>query len=202
MDATSRTTPTTRSTATSASGRPTARSRRGCASCRRTRSCGRSAASAARRCTTTATARARCPASSAATTGRDRDAYDRAHEFPFTYRELRALLRVGRAHAAGADRGDGHEGGGLPARRAARWACRSSARKDITRDAHRPQENAILQPQRHRRADERPGEARATRRRRAARSAASASRAATSRAARRATSPPSARPTTRTCRWR
>ena len=70
-------------------GPATARSRRGCASCRRTafllagRRRRRHDAALLRR-----TARARCPACSAATTRRDRGAYDRAHEFPFSYREL------------------------------------------------------------------------------------------------------------------
>src|SRR5215207_4285886 len=76
---------------------------------------------------------------------RDRSAYDRAHQFPFSYRELipyyewvehtlpvqtaamgtkeRAFLRA--AHRTG-----------LPFQRS----------KDTTRAAHRPQENAILQP--------------------------------------------------------
>jgi choline dehydrogenase-like flavoprotein len=77
--------------------------------------------------------------------GRDRDAYDRAHEFPFTYKSLipyyewvehtlpvqtAATGAKERAYLRGADRM------GLPLQRS----------KDITRNAYRPQENAILQP--------------------------------------------------------
>ena len=113
------------------------------------------------------------------------------------------VLRVDGAHAAGADRGDGHQGGdlvfrgaerlGLPvpdeqghhaSRRSARRRTRSSSRA-ATRG--RPPTPAKLSlPARPR----------------AARSAATASRAASSRDRRRATSRPSARPTTATCRWR
>jgi choline dehydrogenase-like flavoprotein len=78
-------------------------------------------------------------------TGRDRDAYDRAHEFPFTYRSfvpyyewVEATLPVQTA-AMGTKEHVFLESArkmGLPVQRG----------KDITRDAHRPQENAILQP--------------------------------------------------------
>jgi choline dehydrogenase-like flavoprotein len=77
--------------------------------------------------------------------GVDRAAYDRAHEFPFTYRELipyyewvehtlpvqtAAMGAKEEAYLRGAHRI------GLPLQRS----------KNITRAAHRPQENAILQP--------------------------------------------------------
>ena len=77
--------------------------------------------------------------------GRDRDAYDRAHEFPFPYRELRryyewvewtlpvqtaAMGAKEEAFLRGASRL------GLPLQRS----------RDTTRPAYRPQENAILQP--------------------------------------------------------
>jgi choline dehydrogenase-like flavoprotein len=76
---------------------------------------------------------------------RDRAAYDRAHEFPFTYGSMipyyewvehtlpvqtAAMGAKEEAYLRGAARM------GLPLQRS----------KDITRNAHRPQENAILQP--------------------------------------------------------
>src|SRR4051812_30102471 len=77
--------------------------------------------------------------------GRDRDAYDRAHEFPFTYRSflpyyewVEHTLPVQTA-AMGAKEEAYLRGAakmGLPLQRA----------KDISRNSHRPQENAILQP--------------------------------------------------------
>src|SRR3954454_20253181 len=77
--------------------------------------------------------------------GRDRDAYDRAHEFPFSYRSfvpyyewVEHTLPVQTA-AMGAKEEVFLEGAakmGLPLQRS----------KDTHRDAHRPQENAILQP--------------------------------------------------------
>jgi choline dehydrogenase-like flavoprotein len=76
---------------------------------------------------------------------RDRDAYDRAHEFPFAYKSLipyyewvEHTLPVQTA-AMGAKEEAYLRGAakmGLPLQRS----------KDITRAAHRPQENAILQP--------------------------------------------------------
>lgn len=77
--------------------------------------------------------------------GRDRDAYDRAHRFPFTYRELipyyewvEATLPVQTAPMGTADEifFAAARAVGLPVQRG----------KDIVRDAFRPQENAILQP--------------------------------------------------------
>jgi choline dehydrogenase-like flavoprotein len=77
--------------------------------------------------------------------GRDKDAYDRAHEFPFSYRSfipyyewVEHTLPVQTA-AMGTKEEVFLEGAakmGLPLQRS----------KDTTRDAHRPQENAILQP--------------------------------------------------------
>ena len=77
--------------------------------------------------------------------GRDRDAYDRAHEFPFSYRSfipyyewVEHTLPVQTA-AMGTKEQVFLEAAakmGLPLQRS----------KDTTRDAHRPQENAILQP--------------------------------------------------------
>ena len=77
--------------------------------------------------------------------GRDASAYDRAHEFPFSYRELlpyyewvEHTLPVQTA-AMGAKEETFLHGAsrlGLPVLRS----------KDITRAAYRPQENAILQP--------------------------------------------------------
>ena len=76
---------------------------------------------------------------------RDRDAYDRRHEFPFTYRSLipyyewvEHTLPVQTA-AMGTKEAvflRGAEGLGLPVQKT----------KDITKAAFRPQENAILQP--------------------------------------------------------
>src|SRR3954452_13602180 len=77
--------------------------------------------------------------------GRDKNAYDRAHEFPFSYKELvpyyewvEATLPV--QTAAMGTKEEVWLGGakkmGLPVQRS----------KDISRNAHRPQENAILQP--------------------------------------------------------
>ena len=78
--------------------------------------------------------------------GTDRDAYDRAHEFPFSYRSLvpyyewveqtlpvqtAAMGRKEEAFFRAAERA------GLP----------HQETKDITRNAFRPQENAILQPE-------------------------------------------------------
>ena len=51
---------------------------------------------------------------------------------PLRLPRARALLRVGRGDAARADGRDGHEGGGLPPRRARAWACRRRRPKDIT----------------------------------------------------------------------
>ena len=62
------------------------------------------------------------------------------------------VLRVGRAHAAGADRGDGHEGGDVPARRREDGPAAPARRRTSRATRYRPQENAILQPERHRRA--------------------------------------------------
>ena len=77
--------------------------------------------------------------------GRDRAAYDRRHEFPFSYAELvpyyewtEATLPVQTA-AMGTK-----EQAFLEA--AARAGLHYQTSKDITRDAFRPQENAILQP--------------------------------------------------------
>jgi choline dehydrogenase-like flavoprotein len=77
--------------------------------------------------------------------GRDRNAYDREHEFPFSYRSfvpyyewVEHTLPVQTA-AMGAKEETFLEAAakmGLPLQRG----------KDITRNAHRPQENAILQP--------------------------------------------------------
>jgi choline dehydrogenase-like flavoprotein len=77
--------------------------------------------------------------------GADRDAYDRAHEFPFAYRKLvpyyewvEHTLPVQTA-AMGAKEEvflQGAAGMGLPVQKT----------KDTGRDSHRPQENAILQP--------------------------------------------------------
>ncbi|MEA2437435.1 MAG: hypothetical protein QOF65_1991, partial [Thermoleophilaceae bacterium] len=77
--------------------------------------------------------------------GRDAAAYDRAHEFPFTYKSLipyyewvEHTLPVQTA-AMGAKEETFLHGAakmGLPLQRS----------KDISRNAHRPQENAILQP--------------------------------------------------------
>jgi choline dehydrogenase-like flavoprotein len=77
--------------------------------------------------------------------GADAGAYDGAHRFPFTYRELipyyewaEATLPVQTA-AMGTKEElffEGAQGIGLPV----------NATKDITRDSFRPQENAILQP--------------------------------------------------------
>ncbi|MQA13094.1 MAG: FAD-binding protein [Pseudonocardiaceae bacterium] len=77
--------------------------------------------------------------------GPDRDAYDSAHRFPFTYREMipyfewvEATLPVQTA-AMGTKESvyfRGAEGIGLPV----------NTTKDVTRDSFRPQENAILQP--------------------------------------------------------
>jgi choline dehydrogenase-like flavoprotein len=77
--------------------------------------------------------------------GADRDAYDRAHEFPFTYHSfvpyyewVEHTLPVQTA-AMGAK-----EQAFLEA--AARMGLPLQRSKDTSRDAHRPQENAILQP--------------------------------------------------------
>ncbi|MGH7358634.1 MAG: lycopene cyclase family protein, partial [Candidatus Rokuibacteriota bacterium] len=77
--------------------------------------------------------------------GADAAAYDRAHEFPFTYEELipysdwvEATLPVQTAAMGTKERlfYDGTEGVGLPV----------LTGKNITGDSFRPQENAILQP--------------------------------------------------------
>jgi choline dehydrogenase-like flavoprotein len=77
--------------------------------------------------------------------GADRNAYDRAHEFPFSYRSLipyyewvEHTLPVQTA-AMGTKEQVFLEG-------AARSGLPVLTRKDITRASHRPQENAILQP--------------------------------------------------------
>lgn len=78
--------------------------------------------------------------------GEDRDAYDTAHRFPFTYEELvpyyewvEYTLPVQTAAMGTKEQVlfRGAERVGLPV----------NASKDITRDSFRPQENAILQPQ-------------------------------------------------------
>jgi choline dehydrogenase-like flavoprotein len=77
--------------------------------------------------------------------GRDRGAYDRAHEFPFTYRDLipyyRWVERTLPVQTAAMDTKDlvflaGAQRIGLPVQ----------THKDIVRASCRPQENAILQP--------------------------------------------------------
>jgi choline dehydrogenase-like flavoprotein len=77
--------------------------------------------------------------------GRDKGAYDRAHEFPFAYRDfapyyewVEATLPVQTAAMGTKEEAwlRGAKRMGLPVQRG----------KDITRNAHRPQENAILQP--------------------------------------------------------
>ena len=133
--ATSRTTPTTRSPATSASGPADRPSRRGRASYPAgRRSSGRSPASAGRRCTTTATARARCRECSPATTGPTRGAYDTRHRFPFTYRRAACPTTSGSRHT-------------LPVQTAAMGTkeelffrgarARRAAASDTTKDIHR-----------------------------------------------------------------
>jgi choline dehydrogenase-like flavoprotein len=77
--------------------------------------------------------------------GRDRRAYDRAHEFPFTYRELvpyyNWVEHTLPVQTAAMDTKDlvFLEG-------AQRIGLRVQTHKDIVRDGCRPQENAILQP--------------------------------------------------------
>ncbi len=77
--------------------------------------------------------------------GPDRDAYDRAHRFPFTYREfipycewVEATLPVQTAAMGTKEERffDGAERMGLPL----------NTTRDVTRDSFRPQENAVLQP--------------------------------------------------------
>ena len=77
--------------------------------------------------------------------GADRDAYDTAHRFPFTYQELvpyyewvEETLPVQTAAMGTKEQTlfTGAERAGLPV----------NTSKDITRDSFRPQENAILQP--------------------------------------------------------
>jgi choline dehydrogenase-like flavoprotein len=77
--------------------------------------------------------------------GPDRDAYDRAHRFPFTYREfipyyewVEATLPVQTAAMGTKEERffDGAERMGLPL----------NTTKNVTRDSFRPQENAVLQP--------------------------------------------------------
>jgi choline dehydrogenase-like flavoprotein len=77
--------------------------------------------------------------------GRDRDNYDRAHEFPFSYRSLipyyewvEETLPVQTAPMGRKEQAwlHGAKRMGLPVQRS----------KNITRASHRPQENAILQP--------------------------------------------------------
>ena len=157
--------------------RPTAASRPGCGRRRRTRSCGSCRASAAPRSTTTATRRGHTPACSPATTAPDAGAYDTAHLFPFTYDELVPYYEWVEAHAAGADRGHGHQGGGvLPRRRGPRPAGPDD-------QGHHPR---LVPPagerhppaRRHGRADRPTRRTCTTRRPPAARSAATASRAA------------------------
>src|SRR3954464_10776824 len=77
--------------------------------------------------------------------GRDRDAYDRAHEFPFSYRSfipyyewVEHTLPVQTAAMGTKEE--------VFLRAAARSGLPVQTRKDITRDSFRPQENAILQP--------------------------------------------------------
>jgi choline dehydrogenase-like flavoprotein len=77
--------------------------------------------------------------------GRDRDAYDRAHEFPFSYRSfipyyewVEHTLPVQTAAMGTKEE--------VFLRAAARSGLPVQTRKDISRDSHRPQENAILQP--------------------------------------------------------
>jgi choline dehydrogenase-like flavoprotein len=77
--------------------------------------------------------------------GRDRDAYDRAHEFPFSYRSLipyyewvEHTLPVETAAMGTKEQ--------VFLEAAARSGLPVLARKDITKNSHRPQENAILQP--------------------------------------------------------
>ena len=77
--------------------------------------------------------------------GRDADAYDRRHRFPFSYKNFRryyewveATLPVQTAAIGTKEEAflDAAARTGLPVQKS----------KDITRNAHRPQENAILQP--------------------------------------------------------
>lgn len=77
--------------------------------------------------------------------GPDRDAYDRAHHFPFTYREyisycewVEATLPVQTAAMGTKEERffDGAQRLGLPL----------NTTRNVTRDSFRPQENAVLQP--------------------------------------------------------
>ena len=77
--------------------------------------------------------------------GRDRDAYDRAHEFPFSYRSfipyyewVEHTLPVQTAAMGTKEQ--------VYLEAAAKMGLPLQRSKDTTRDAHRPQENAILQP--------------------------------------------------------
>src|SRR4051812_30354008 len=77
--------------------------------------------------------------------GRDRDAYDRAHEFPFSYRSfipyyewVEHTLPVQTAAMGTKEE--------VFLRAAARSGLPVQTRKDITRDSFRPQENAIPHP--------------------------------------------------------
>jgi len=107
--------------------------------------------------------------------GKDRRSYDRAHEFPFSYRTLVPYYEWVE-HT-------------LPVQTAAMGTkeetfLRAASKLGLPRGAHRTRGSSCI------------------RRRAAARSAATASRAASSRATRRATCSPSARRTTATSRWR
>jgi choline dehydrogenase-like flavoprotein len=77
--------------------------------------------------------------------GQDADAYDRAHLFPFSYRDLvpyyewvEATLPVQTAAVGTKEE--------IFLRAAERIGLPHQTHKDVTRDAFRPQENAILQP--------------------------------------------------------
>jgi choline dehydrogenase-like flavoprotein len=77
--------------------------------------------------------------------GRDRDAYDRRHEFPFTYSEFVPYYEWAEATLPVATAAMGiKEEAFLDA--AAKAGLHYQTGKDITRNAYRPQENAILQP--------------------------------------------------------
>jgi choline dehydrogenase-like flavoprotein len=77
--------------------------------------------------------------------GADRDAYDRAHEFPFRYRELVPYYEwvEHTLPVQTAAMGTKEE---VYLRGAARIGLAVQKTKDTRRDSHRPQENAILQP--------------------------------------------------------
>ena len=177
---TSRTRRTTRRRGSFGLAPVTARSRRGRATSRRTASSGRRRASVVRHCTTSRTRRARCRGRFPTTAGPTPMHYDRDHAAPFGYRELipyyewvEHTLPVQTA-AMGTKEERFLRG-------AAKLGLPHQTSKDITVAAYRPQENAILQPAGHGRADERSEEARLSAAREAARFAGTARRAASSR---------------------